>query len=324
MLAYHRVAVLERDPQLLAVSPANFDAQVRMLAECFHVMPPAELVSALSRRALPGRAVAVTFDDGYADNLLTAQPILRSYGVPAAVFVSTGHVDTSSEFWWDEIERIVLAPGTLPEHLGLSAGQERFTASLTDTVTYSAEDAERAAGWNVTQPDGDERQRLYRDLCEFVKPLGAVERESVLGQLRSAAGVSGAARETHRPLTAQEVRELDAGGLVEVGGHTVTHPVLSRRSVDEQREEIVTDRRRLGELCGREPRLFSYPFGGLDDFSKETSDIAREAGYDAAFANVPAVVKPWTDAFRIPRVLVRDWDADTLRECIEGWFDEPR
>ena len=324
VLIYHRVAILERDPQLLAVSPEHFEAQMRMLSQTRPVVSLHDLVADLPRHRVRDGAVAVTFDDGYADNHLTAAPILDGLHIPATVFVNSGYVGGTREFWWDELERIVLEPGTLPRHIAIGLGEARFSATLKDSIDYAEQDAARDRGWSMLEGDTNAREHLYRELCGFVMPLSSSEREEALRQLRGQTGIQPVVRATNLQLSAAEVRALDEWETVEVGAHTASHQVLSARTFAEQRAEIVDDRDALADWCARPMRLMSYPYGGLEAYTDETVDLVREAGFEGACANHPGVVKPWTDPYRIPRNLVRDWDADTLAAHIEGWFRDAR
>lgn len=108
VLAYHRVACLERDPQQLAVTPQAFADHLAIIREHGHPLPLSRLVELAEHDAVPPGAVAVTFDDGYADTLHVAAPLLVRFAVPATVFVSTGAIDRGREFWWDELERFLL------------------------------------------------------------------------------------------------------------------------------------------------------------------------------------------------------------------------
>jgi len=324
VLVYHRVTQLERDPQLLAVTPENFDAQMTLLAERYSVLPLSELAAGIRSHHVPDRAVAVTFDDGYADNLLEATPLLEKYGVPATVFVSSGCVESGREFWWDEVERIVLGPSTLPETVALETPEAIFSYHLEGQLERTAEDAARDWAWNLLRPDAEPRHTLHRELCDFYGPLAPVNRLSALAQLREAAHADAEPRATHRPLTAEEVTRLDSSPFVEVGAHTVNHPVLSARSADEQRIEIGYDKAALQELCGRPITWFSYPHGSLSDYTDETVSIVSEDGFSGACSNHLGVVKPWTDVYRLPRVIVRDLEASEFAGLLEGWFREPR
>jgi peptidoglycan/xylan/chitin deacetylase (PgdA/CDA1 family) len=324
VLIYHRVADLERDPQLLAVGTSHFADQMAMLAATYRVTRLAELVAGLRRRRVSDRTVVVTFDDGYADNLQHAAPVLQRNGVAATVFVNSGYVDSHEEFWWDELEHIVLSPGTLPPEIRLEASTGRIVSTSEDCESYSEDDAARDRGWNMLQSDSNGRERLYRELCTFFRPLSSTDRTDALRQLRDQAGVAAEVRTSHRQLTATEVRELDCLDGVDVGAHTRSHHVLAERTAAEQREEILTDRDTLARICGHRIPLLSYPYGGPDALDDVTVGLVRDAGFLGACANHPGVVKQWTDPFRIPRVLVRDWSAERLADTIEGWFDDPR
>ena len=121
----------------------------------------------------------MTFDDGYADNLLGRRTHPRPPRRPATVFVSSGHIDGRREFWWDELERLVLGPGARCRSESRSKTPEgEFSATLLESGTYTPEDAHRDAGWNVLDPSANERQRLYKDLAAFLRPLSAADREA--------------------------------------------------------------------------------------------------------------------------------------------------
>lgn len=323
VLIYHRVADLERDPQLLAVGTAHFAEQMAMLAGTYRVVPLADLVTDLRKRHVPDRAVVVTFDDGYADNLLHAAPVLQRNGIPATVFVNSGYVGSGEEYWADEIEDIALSPGNLPREIRLRVSAEDIVATLDDCESYSEDDAIRDRGWNVLEPDSSARQRLYRELCGFIQPFSSTDRAEALRQLRDQAGTTGQVRSSHRRLTAAEVGELDALDGIDVGAHTLNHHLLAARSAEEQRTEVFSDRNALEKMCGRPISMLSYPYGGPDAYTEATVGLVREAGFVGACANHPGVVKPWTDPYRIPRVLVRDWSAEYLARTIEDWFDDP-
>ena len=323
VLVYHRVADLQRDPQRLAVAVHNFSAQIRLLSQRYRVVSLEELIRTLRKRRVLDRAIAITFDDGYADNLHNAAPVLAGREVPATVFVGSGAIGTQREFWWDEVERIVLAPGTLSDHIELAVGHARFSAAVTGSRVYSPADAARDAIWNIESANDNERQRLYRNLCAFIKPLSSEERASALEQLRAAADAP-APRTGYLPLSATELAALDAYPAIDIGAHTVSHQMLSVCAPEEQREEIRADRDALLEMLGHTPRVFAYPYGGLDDYTAETAEIVREVGYEGACSGHPGVVKMWGDPYRIPRHLVRDWDAETLVRKIDGWFDGQR
>ena len=108
ILMYHRIADEPVDPWGLAVSPARFEEQLQVLRRTRHPLPLTDFVHRLVAGTLPARAVALTFDDGYADNLFAGKPRLVAADIPATVFLATGYLDRTGEFWWDELARLIL------------------------------------------------------------------------------------------------------------------------------------------------------------------------------------------------------------------------
>ncbi len=309
ILLYHRVTRLRNDPQLLAVSPAHFAEQLDVLARTLRPVPLGEVAAG------PERAVAVTFDDGYADNLHEAEPLLRRAGVPATVFATTGRTGSGGEFFWDELDRLLLQDDPLPPEL---------TIDLGGVARHYAVGGVADPSWDVLRPARPgSREQLYLDLCGAIHRLTADARAAVLGDLRRWAGATATGRGSHRMMTAAELRRLDAGGVVEVGGHTVEHPLLSAETPARQREEIAANRRELATITGRPPAAFSYPFGGRRDYTADTVAAAAAAGYTLACANFPGRVRPGTDPMQLPRFIVRDWDGSRFAAELATWLDRP-
>ena len=317
VLTYHRVAELATDPQLLAVRPDTFRAQVEILARRYRVVALPRLLADLREHALEPGSIALTFDDGYADNPTAAAPVLVAAGLPATVFVSSGCVERGREFWWDEVGRLVLDAPELPQQVDLEVPDGSFAASV------GPSEGPADPHWDVLQPDSHPSHRLYREVSSFLRPLPAAQREDALDQLARAVGLARGVREAYRPMSPAEVAELDTLPGLEIGAHSRDHDVLALRTPEEQTAAVLDDKAALGALCGRTIETFSYPFGGRADFSTTTARIVEDAGFAGACANHPGLVKPWTDRFRLPRQVVRDWDAETLRRRIDEWLGTP-
>jgi peptidoglycan/xylan/chitin deacetylase (PgdA/CDA1 family) len=150
IIGYHRVVNTASDVYDICVSPENFAQHLEILQRNYHPISLSQMVSGLSTGKLPHRSVAVTFDDGYADNLFNAKPLLERFEVPAAVFVSPGNL--GQEFWWDELERMVTSPTTLPESIHLVIGGE--DVRMERWRTQSA--AERAVQPAAAVENGDQ------------------------------------------------------------------------------------------------------------------------------------------------------------------------
>lgn len=323
ILLYHRVAELASDPQLLSVSPENFAAHLAILRELAIPKPLAALVTDAGGKSAAGkRAVTLTFDDGYADNLLHAKPLLERFQIPATVFVSTAGIGSTREFFWDELGRIFLEPGHLPERLELCLdGAAVYTADLGTAADYTQAQYEQYRHWNVILSETPtSRQRIYNELCTLLHKSPLVRRHQLLTALLAWSGLQADGRATHRLMTAEQLRELTRGGLIEIGGHTVHHPLLAVEEVAVQRAEIWLGRDELVKVLGRMPVGFSYPFGCRRDYTAESIKLVREAGFGFACSNFNGVVEKETDRYQLPRVLVRNWSGEEFTQRMGRWF----
>lgn len=293
-LLYHRVAELDVDSQQLAVSPENFRAQLRFLREKFPVVP---LDADWSRTTAP--AVAISFDDGYADNLLNALPIVEEVGVPVTFFVTTGHVGTHREFWWDELERLLMVEGR---------GSGR--------ISLRVKDGEKS--WPVESEP--ERATVFAELQQMMRSVDENQRGQWFDRLREWAGVSDEGRPTHRALSVAELQELASSAWVEIGAHTVTHSPLSALDESAQLQEISRSREQLELWLNRPVRIFAYPFGGPRDFTDRTVRLVRQSGFERAYVNYPGQVHRWSDPYRLRRHLVRDWPVDLFAEQLRRFW----
>ena len=293
VLLYHRVAEGFPDPWSLCVSPAHFREQMDVL-RVRGVRPLDALVDDLAagRRH---RAPAVTFDDGYADFASTALPILRDAGVPATLFVTTGTLGAAAEFWWDELERVVLAPAHVPDTLWVAIGSEPFS-------------------W-ASATDGD-RRLLYHALHQRIGRLDGARRSRVLADLRRWSGVAAGCRPTHRPLSEAEVAAVAADAVVTIGAHTVSHSYLGGLPLTEQHHEIHASRRTLEAITGRPIVDFSYPHG---DHEPETITCVRQAGFRLACGSACAPIAGPVDAFDLPRVEVPDLAGPAFARWLDEW-----
>jgi peptidoglycan/xylan/chitin deacetylase (PgdA/CDA1 family) len=311
VLLYHRVGHAEPDPQLLAVSKDRFAEHLQLVSDSYVPLRLTDLVPAAIEGRAPARAVAITFDDGYHDNLFAAKPLLEQTATPATVFVISGYVRQASAFWWDELERMLLRPGVLPSTLTVEVGGETLVWELDGDATYTSASAATRLAWTVLdERDPGPRQRIYRALCARLRVLDEPDRQRALHHLRAVAEAAGAPMP--RSLTPDELVALVDGQLIDVGAHTVTHPSLSRLPRERQREEIVGSKRQLEDLLRRPVTSFAYPYGTVADFDETTVSLIREAGFDHACANLPGRINGRADRFRLPRLVVRDCSADEL------------
>ncbi len=295
VLLYHRIAKDPIDAQLLAVSPVNFAAQMDVLAKQYRVVPLSQLLAeAQDGSSRPG-TVALTFDDGYVDVLENGVPVLEHHGFHATVFVTSGMVDSTYEFWWHALERILLTGEPLPPFL---------------KMVMSGRQVERAAS------TPEERVALHAELCAAIRCLPPASVAEVIHGLFRWAGIAPAGRTTHQVVTSEQLRRLGASPAIEIGAHTVWHPCLSALSVAEQEREIGQSRGRLEALLSHPVRYFAYPYGSADDFTSDTAGLVAAAGFEAGIANIQDRISVPPDPYVVPRRLVRNWSAP----CFARWL----
>jgi peptidoglycan/xylan/chitin deacetylase (PgdA/CDA1 family) len=287
---YHRVETLAVDPWQLAVSPARFAAQVRALMAARRVVPLSWLAAELAAGRRPRHVAAVTFDDGYGDVFRNARPILEAAGCPATVFIATGALGSPEGFWWDILARILLETPALPETL-------EFRLDGTPRQV-------RIGAKGLT--NGADRAAALAEIHALLRPAEPEARDAALAELAAAAGTDATPRPRDLAMSPEEMVAMAAGGLIEIGAHTVSHPPMTALSPAAQLREAADSRRRCEELLGRPVTGFAYPYGDHDATSKAA---VREAGLTHACSVVSRPVGPGTDPFAIPRLLAADWEA---------------
>ncbi|MCI0693010.1 polysaccharide deacetylase family protein [candidate division KSB1 bacterium] len=317
ILLYHRVAEVSSNPWGLCVSSRHFAEHLEVLRKRGFVMPLGQLLEALRDGKLSRLHVAVSFDDGYADNLHAAKPLLERYETPATFFLTTGYIDRQREFWWDELERILLRPGKLPETLQLSMAGRTFHRTLGKAAQLSDDDFRQHRSWKAWEEAPSPRHELYYSLWQTLQMLRENERRKAMDELAVWAGVTPAGRQTHWPLSNEEVMALAKGELFEIGDHTATHPLLSALPAVLQREEIQQSKAHLEEILERPVTSFSYPHG---NYTAETVALVRAAGFTCACSTVAGIVRIGTDCLQLPRVQVGDWDGEVFNRWLSRSF----
>ena len=286
VLILHRV-LPEPDP----ISPHELDAAsfARMcgwLQQLFNVIALDEAVHRLATRTLPARALAITFDDGYADNHDVALPILLDHRLSATFFITAGGLDGGC-LWNDLVEQALRR--TSLRSLDLRAlGVPELQLFPTDTVEHK-----RAA---------------IRCVIDALKYQGLEQRQALAHEVARRAGVPPA---SHLMLTSEQVRGLHRAGM-QIGSHTTSHPILAGLPAPQVRAEVLGSKQVLQTLVGDTVELFAYPNGRWGvDFDAQAVDIVREAGFKAAFTTDWGSAGSDTDPYFIPRFM--PWDRTRLR-----------
>lgn len=282
VLMYHRV--FDTPDSLLSDEPdaARFAAHMDLVGSLFNVLPLSDAIERLKGGALPPRAACITFDDGYANNLTVAAPILAARRLPATVFVATRYLN-GGRMWNDTVIEIVRHAG---EELDLSA-----------------------FGLGVYELRDDAARRKAVDaVLHGLKYLEPTER---LRRVEEIAAAKASALPNDLMLTDSQVRELHSGGI-EIGAHTLTHPILTRVQDEDAREEIRRSKAELEDIIGERVKTFAYPNGRPHkDYAAQHVELVREAGYCAACSTAWGRASSDSDLFQVPRVA--PWDTTSVR-----------
>lgn len=311
VLMYHRVASEAIDPWQLCVSPARFAEHVAVLKRRFVPRSLRELTVDLRRQRIVTGSVAVSFDDGYADNFRTALPMLQEAVIPATFFVTSGAVDATGSYWWDRLAHALLSAPTLPGSLEVDVpgahGRWRIHAEAQRaTVQHDA-----VPPWD-SPPDS--RAGLHYSVWQWLRQLSDSDRSLALTQIGNWAA-AGSNSEVASRVSSHELRRAASAANVEIGAHSVSHPSLPALPPEGQLKEAAGSKRELEGIIGRPVTSFAYPFG---DYDATTVAVVRDAGFERACTANRGVVGRGTDPFAIPRLAVGDWDGDELGRRLEA------
>ena len=294
ILCYHGIRPergLTFDPNgAMHVTPQLFETHLAYLTRACDVLP---LDAIADRRATPGPngrvAVAITFDDGYRDNLDVAFPLLRKYGCPATIFLPTSFIGTGRPFWWEQLEAWIRDTATPLAHDG----------DVYDLATVSGKD------------------RLFDRLRVGLTRAGPARRQQLLDHARALLAPSRDVESS--TLSWPQIDSLAASGLISFGAHTVNHFAVSSLTDAELDFEVGTSRHELAQRLAVPSGFFAYPYGRYADLDPRAGGVLRAHGFTGAVTLVAGAVESSPSAYSLPRIFVeRGDDVARLRAKIAG------
>jgi peptidoglycan/xylan/chitin deacetylase (PgdA/CDA1 family) len=288
VLIYHRVLAAPDPLQPDVLDAAAFDAQLKLLRGCFQVMPLTQAVEGLKDGKLPARSACITFDDGYADNLTQALPILQQNHLTATFFIATDYLDGGRMFNDTVIEAVRRAPAGEHDLRDLGLGCYRFSV-IQDRIDAIGDILPR-----VKYLSSQERTQRVADIANHLKS-GPLPDDLML--------------------STEQLRALHGAGM-EIGAHTASHPILATLSDEDAETDIARGQARLEQILKTEIRLFAYPNGkpGVDYTSRDVA-LVRKLGFVGAVSTAWGTADCQADRYQLPRFL--PWSRSPARFTLQ-------
>ena len=276
VLLYHRVNS-DADPYFPGISTEVFDAQMSYLARNYRVLSIGEIFRRIENGLeIEPYTIAITFDDGYRDNLTCAHPILKKYRLPATVFVATGYIGSDGAIWNDQVSWAF--KHTNRKDFALEIANQHLVLSLD-----SESDKIRSLSLVL---------ETLKGVSDFEKSCIA---DSVVAELNGKKAKCGKLM-----LGWAELRQMVEEGW-EIGSHTVNHVILTRVKAGVVSDELRQSKETLQRELQRPISLFAYPNGKQVDFDLSIKDLLRQAGYRAAVTTLDGLNDASTDPFEMRR-----------------------
>lgn len=290
VMMYHRVGPMNDKWIFHPVHQKIFEEQLKyLISNNFEMISLNNLSEMILKGSIPKKAAVITFDDGYKDNYEFAFPILKKYGAPATIFLSTGPIDQKKLFWNDEVSYVL-------SHADMES------IDIRDIGTYQISSNEDKAG-------------ACFSVVEKLKKMENSKKESAIENLINSTGVNIPDKlGKQNILSWNEIKKMDKNGI-DFGGHTVNHPILTNIPIDEAKWEIRESKNRIEEVLGYPVTTFSYPNG---DFNNDISSLVKNSGFNCSVSVNPGVVNnSVNELYQINRIdgALKDFHALKLNLC---------
>lgn len=296
VLCYHRISSTQFPFSPQCISPNDFEKHCVTIKKKYQVVDEREFLRQTIAKTskFPRDLVLFTFDDGYIDNFHEALPILNRQQIPASFFVPTISTFQGKLLWYDEmsftieglyIYNIELKAEILPSEL-----EQQYHSLLKRKVSET----------NIKNVLGIYLKQVFI----YLKKLPSQKRQSILNQLKEIL----IANQPHFEwpnniyLTPEHLHLMKKQGHY-IGGHTVSHPMLSILSKEEIESEISNSTKSFLE-SGIYPQSFAYPFGTTEDFHDQAKEVVKNSSYTCAFSTEEKAVPKDVDIFAIPRKVI--------------------
>jgi peptidoglycan/xylan/chitin deacetylase (PgdA/CDA1 family) len=289
IIGYHNVEGTHYFDAAAGQGTRGFRQQLQLLRRTMNVVELGTAARAWAEgRDLPMRSICITFDDGYRDSLDVAAPVLEQYSLPATFFLIPAFVSRESHAWWERLSWCVLGASVPALHWQgrvIPLGERESRVDLVEELAADVKALSRS-----------ERERAVEEMVEQLAPVGEPYREDLF-------------------LDWDQSRALVRRGF-EVGSHSYRHAILSRETPAEQADDLSRSKKLLESELDAPIDGLAYPNGEHGDFTTETYDALRLAGYTHAVTTIPGLNRPTTPPFELRRVVISP--ATGPRGLLEG------
>jgi len=280
VLMFHRIYKYNNHLGL-SISPDMFEALLEYLSRKYNVISISEAVESLKSGTLRRDAVVITFDDGWRDNYTHAFPLLKKYMLPAAIFVTVDAIE-SGVFGWNSFDQAILDSHLIELDLS-SFGLGKFPIN--------------------------NREQKISSISQLHQKLKLLDNSVKLAVINHVSSYYRGASGERVMLSWQEIKDMLASGLITIGSHTLTHPIMTRIPLSQAKFEIKESKRFIEEKTGAPVDFFAFPNGSNDDFNSEIIGLIAESGYKAAFSTIPGINRDLSERYSLRRIDV------TYRMC---------
>jgi len=254
----------------------SFEAHLRYLIQHYKIVPLSDVYRMLTGKSswLPG-ALALTFDDGHLSFYKKVFPVLLKYRTPATLFVATDFVGTGKQYWFDWVDGII----EWTKEQEVQVGDKAYPIGRSNR--YAVKEAVK----------------------NQLKAVSDAEKQALIESLAARSGYkAGQVPEATQVIDWDQAAEMQASGMVDIGGHTCSHPILTRVPGSVARREIMESRHILQTRLGTDVEFFAYPNGDMEDINEEVMGYVQEAGYRAAVTLREGVCQPGDNLFALRRI----------------------
>ncbi len=316
-MMYHRIAEPVSDVWEISVSSENFAQHLQVLKKACNVIPLKQMAEQLKLKKIK-KSIAITFDDGTADNFLAAKPLLEQYQLPATFFITSCNIGHQQEFWWDELENIFLFSNRLPRQFSFSINNEAIDYDLENETNLSEHLRHIHTLWKATLDDPPTlRCRLFLYIWQALKPLPHHQQQTILQHIKEWAKVNYNVRPQYTCMSVEQLQSLSNHPLFDIGVHTSTHPALAFHDHSFQKKEISDNKKFLEDITGKRLDLLSYPYG---NYNNTTINAVRDCGLSIAFTTEEDIITKNSNQYKLGRYQVKNLRSSEFQQQINKWI----